>query len=780
MKYLLLILVLLSHTFAFEVSIKSGKTNSQSYSILNLSSSQIAFECNENLNEFMKIISIECDVERGFVDDIDDIKHPLINLSFDKQRDSFKLIVTSSVNMKLYATSKPFYEEKVLNYFEKHRSHNWSIIIFDKELPFLTSLNQSGLNFPIPRDFETLPSVGPVDINSLPVSKATTLDVEYYVKLEKTFGKEDYEESLRIARELIQKYPNSIFYSDFLRYEMKSLQMLGMEENFDDIARIGKNFIRNYTSDEYLAEVLLIMAKTYSATGFLSDANYFFDRLINEHKNTYFGDLGRIAFGLHRYKNDDQQGGIDTILDTFYNTKHLKVATVAADELAQIYLDSQPNEAVKYLQTIWDNNKEFLLHDREKLHSYANKISNHEQGWQLALKMYEALGKLYDRNIHDEFSEVIYKIALMNDKLKNYEDAYENYEFYVNNFAYGEYAPDAYEALDMLLIKQDSQNIDEKLTKLDALIEKNPKENIGKEAIVAKLKVLNGEGMFVDSIQMYPQVQKLEQKYLEEANKYLNSAFEQHIVTLLNSQSCNEIDILIRQYELDLNYEQYDNKKLFDCYFEVARYESAKAIVNKNIEDEDIDERVYWMCQLAKVNMKQREYAIAKDIYNDIFALNKQDLCKDIYLNLFATQKHSNDVNAMIKSVQEIEKKESNVKLLQLYKDIIEAAQDKDIKKIYVKKLLDKQKELNLLLYSPWIELQAATHMQSSQELINDLNASLNIANNEQKARIYFEIGNSSVDLNNAQEAIDAYEKCMNIDSMWKSLCEDAISLIQE
>jgi hypothetical protein len=778
MKILWTIFLLCTFASAFDISIKSGKVEGKSYSIASLDSSEIPFICKENLDPYMKVVSITCSVERSFHDDIDDIKHPMLNMAFEKERDSFILTVTSQKNIKLFQDAPAFYEKPRLEYFNKTHSKHWTIVAYEEELPFLTQAKANGLNFPVPVDFENYPYIGPVDINSLPVVASSSADIEYYVRLEKTFDKGDYEESLRLAKELQEQFPSSIFMSDFIRYEMKSLFQLGSDKHFDSIVRIGKAYIRNFTSDEYLPEVLLLMAKTYSQTGFLSDSNYFFDRLINEHKNNLYGDLGKIAFGLHRYKNDDIQGGIETILDTFYNTKFLTVATKAAEELAKIYFATDIKESIKYLQVIWDNNKEYLTDQREVLYEYADKAASDESGWQLALSMYEALATLYDKNLHDEYSQIIYKIALMNDNLKNYEVAYKMYQRYLDDFSFAQYAQDAQDALNMLLVKQDSQNIDEKLANLDALIENNFNENVGQEALVAKMQILNDEGLFSQTIALHEKAQSLQEKYFTQANALLDTAFNTYLGALLEGGNCSEIDALIRRYDLTLDVNKFDHGKLFDCYFQTARYENAKSIAQQYLNDENLQTRAAWLCKIAQINLVKKEYAIAKDIYEDIFALNAQNTCESIYQNLFSAQKYTQDTQGMLASVQEIEKSVQGARLLPFYKDIVDASEDKEIKKIYLQKMLDLQQSLALNTYSPWLELQASSHFEPSLELARLLENAITSADTTQQARIFFEIGNIYSDLQTVDAAVENYDRCIAIDSMWKSLCEDAKGLV--
>jgi len=218
--------------------------------------------------------------------------------------------------------------------------------------------------------------------------------------------------------------------------------------------------------------------------------------------------------------------------------------------------------------------------------------------------------------------------------------------------------------------------------------------------------------------------------------------------------------------------------KLFECYFESARFQSAKELAEANIAADSIEERVYWLCSSAKVNIALREFAIAKDIYDDIYALNMQDNCPNIDYNLFEIYKQFNDVEGMIDTIGRIEAFDQGSGLLELYREIIQKSDDENVKKVYITRMLQNQRSLNLNTYSPWLELQAARYLEASQDLIDLLEKSLEIAQGEQRARVFFEIGNANAKLNNNDAAIQAYEECMEIDSMWRSICKDSKELL--
>ncbi|MGM0623313.1 MAG: tetratricopeptide repeat protein [Campylobacterota bacterium] len=768
--------------YAFELSVKSAKADNQNYSILNLQSQEFAFTCTEDIDEFMNVKRITCSVPRGYHEQLNEVKHPMFQLDFQKTKVNFDLHITSNYKLKLFATSKPFYKQQQLQYFDKNSSKNWTVIAYEKDIPFITVQKTEGMNFPIPRDFDSLPAVGAVDINSLPVTKSAKGDIDQYLRLEETFQNQDYEEALKIARQLQQQYTDSIFMSDFIRYEIKSMAKLGTEEHFDDIVNLSKQFIRNFSSDEFLTEVLLITAKTYAKTGFGDDAKYFYERLIKEHSGSYFGDLGAISYGEYIYDGGDKDAGIDMILDIFYSTKDLEVATIAADTLAQLYIDEKNTaDAKRYIKTIWDNNPNYLEDKREKKLEYADAMAQEGGDLEVALQIYQNLLENMNKLEDDGYEDVLYKIATTYEKLQEYAKAYEAYERYLSQYSYGLYEEQANEALDMLLLKQEGVGTQEQLEQLDSLIEGQLDKSVGQKAVVAKLELLYDQNEYAKALEMDPLLSELADADLTKAKEIMQKVFDAHLQKLLQEQNCVAFDSVLQEYEYEIDAQKFDNVALFDCYMNAARFEEAKAIAQANSSSGDTTQRAQWLCRLAKVNMRQNEYGIAKDILQDVIALGAAQACEEFYYDLFEVNKQLQHSEGMIEAVESVEQEyEKDAMLLQLYRDLIAAVADTQIKSIYIKRMLALQEQLDTKLYSPWIELQGARYLESSQELAQQLQDALDASSGEDKARLYFELGNTYSELEEDEKALESYDGCIAIESMWQNLCEDAKTFIEQ
>lgn len=780
MRFILLFWLTFSYLLAFDLSIKSGKSGSNAYAIVNLSSDEFEFTCEEIIDQYMEIVAIECYFPRGFYDNIEDLTHHMLSLSFDKQRTEFTLQITTEHSLNLFATSKPFYEQNQLEFFDKDKSDQWVVIVYQETLPFITQRVRPGMNFPIPRDFNSLPSVGAVDVDSKPVTQTPSADVDNFIRLQERYDRGDYAEARIMAKELISEFEYSIFLSDFIRYKIKSMQQISVDEYFDEIIDYGMVYIRNFTSDEYLPQVLLIMAKAYAQVGFLSDANYFFDRLVDEHGGSYYGDLASIEYGLYRDRRGDRDIAIETILDTFYDTKYLEVASKAADELANIHLDNRESDkALPYIDTIWTNNKNYFSQKLDKQIEYANRLSQIAQGYALALQMYKDALERLDRHEDPEYEEVLYSIALMHDKMDDFAKAYDAYERYLEEFPNGDYDQEALDALDLLLLKLDGDDIDEQLEVLNDLIDKHGNRGVGQQAVVAKLKLLLDHERYEQATKLHSQIKDLDGSSYDQGMEYMQKVFDEYITYLLQTRECLGFGGLIERFDLEIDMSEHDNIDLFNCYYQIRQLDLAKEVAQNNLDQESMQMRASWLCNLAKVELAMGNYAIAKDIYDDVITMGMQQRCLEIDYNLFEINKRLNNVDEMMQALDRIDEYEDGPRILELYRDMIQATDDDGVKRVYIQRMLQAQEDLNVQTYSPWIELQASRVMQSSQDLAQKLMNVIDYATQQEQARIYFVLGDIYTDLDDIDQAMGMYEECMQIESMWQSLCEDAMGLLQ-
>ncbi len=781
MRTVFLFSLVITTLFSFEINIRSGKEANQQYSILHVKSEEFKFVCSENSDEFMRVQSIRCEVPRGFRENLQDIKHPMMHLDFEKTRVNFTLTVTSDYKLKLFPISPPFYKKNRAEYFGVEKSLHWIVVAYKKELPFLQEKQSSGLRFPIPTDFETLPAVGPVDINSLPVAAQTSRDVKQFVRLEQMYKNAEYENASKLAADLMDRYQNSIFMSDFMRYRMKALQAQGIEGNFDTIINLGKRFIRNFTSDEYLPEILLIMANTYAKTGFLSDANYFFDRLINEYEGNYFRDMGRIDYADMRQSNGDDEEAIKILRDVFYSTTFPEAASRAADHLGELFLnDKVYDKAVFYYQKIWDNNRAYLLDNQNKLHEIATRLAQSPEGLDLAIAMNKKLLEGL-RKIQDELHEpVMYEIALWLDEAKRYDEAFGAYERYIKEYPFGEYSEEVKEKLDMLFVKQDDGNVTQKLGNLDEMIEKYRGEDIGNKALLAKLQVLYDDGKYAEVIAQYDAVQAMGSERREQGMAVIQKALQKQAIAAIGEQNCGEFASLQSDYGVDINTSAAGRRDLFECYVSLARYEQARQIADEQIARGDVQERIAWLCALADVHVKLGKFALAKVTYDDILALDGDPDCPEIDKKRFNVAAQLQDGALMLELLPKLEQRYAGrAYLLEAYKKMVETAEDSTVKRVYIDKMLQLQKQLDLRLYSPWVELQAVKYLEDKQRLLPLLQKALEMElETVQRARLHYELGNIYQSMGENEKSRQSYERCMEDESMWKSICRDAQTLL--
>ena len=57
-------------------------------------------------------------------------------------------------------------------------------------------------------------------------------------------------------------------------------------QRYEEIVELSKVFLREYSANDNIAEVLSIISRAYAKLGQSANADYFFDRLFDEHEDS--------------------------------------------------------------------------------------------------------------------------------------------------------------------------------------------------------------------------------------------------------------------------------------------------------------------------------------------------------------------------------------------------------------------------------------------------------------------------------------------------------------
>ena len=110
-----------------------------------------------------------------------------------------------------------------------------------------------------------------------------------------------------------------------------------------------------------MAEVLVDIAHSYSKVAMYTDADYFFDRLFDEHAESDFAHWGMIYKGEQFESSGYGSKAVAFYEKALYEAKERTIAATAAYHLIQYYLDmGQAKKAAEYAEMILGGNRSFF------------------------------------------------------------------------------------------------------------------------------------------------------------------------------------------------------------------------------------------------------------------------------------------------------------------------------------------------------------------------------------------------------------------------------------
>lgn len=721
---------------------------------------------------------------------LEPIKSEFFHIDFKVGKGQFLLVVTPKRASLIHALPPVIYENPILPVKPLKFSKHWVVIGYQgSQPPYLEKRerHESALTFPLELSRYAIPTVGAVDINGEPVFMKKNRDIEKFMAVKEAFKEKKYKKAYDIANEALQLYPDSIFASDFLRYKIKALVADNMKENADEVIKLGKYFIKRYSADEYLPEVLLLLARVYSASGLVSDANYFFNRLIEEHKGSKFANLGLIYLGDQLYINGKVKEATKLYLDAYYNAKHIDVASLAAYKLGIRYLDrGKTKEALKYLEKLWQKNPEFLLQDIEDAHEVAKQLAA-RQAYDLAIAINKAL---LDRlkKLDSLYEEALFEIAEWYDEKGDAKQAIAWYEKYLDAFSYGVYSDKARKNLDELFVVGNEANASEALEKYDVLMREYRNTPIADKAMAAKVKLLVSQKRYAEALSLSDELEKIaDAKAKELAQKALQEAAWKTFEVAVEAKECQKAITMVEKYGVKPP-EKYD-AFLYRCYTLYAEYRKAMAIVGHHLNAKTASERATWLCRAVDTLIGLEEYAKALDAANDLRALVKSPLktCPSLEWRevkaLHETGKYAEEmkkIKAMAKRYGE------DMRMAEVYRMGYEAAKKAhdEYQQIWMlKRLTALQNRHKSHPYSPWAEFELIRLLKEEKSYIEALKVAESMERlalkGENAARWRYEMALLYRLTGRKKEARESFSACaaMKEGGAWRKLCQEALTL---
>jgi len=637
----------------------------------------------------------------------------------------------------------------------------WVIVAYKNKPPFLSNKPIKGLKFPVKTTTDFY--LKAIDINGNPIDYNTqTADVRMYFKLLKMYKKGNL--SISDCDDFIKTYPKSLFVPDVMFLKLKLME----EEQDEDIVNVANEWLKNYSFNEHLPEVLLILAKAYANNGMIEDATYMYERLFTEYENTKYAYEGMIYLADELYSAGDNKRAFELYKQAFENTKDIEVASLAAYRLAQRYLsEGNIKESLKYYNKLFKANKQFILKDKENAYNLAKQLASHN-AYTLAIKIGQEIFKTLKNKDDDLYEPLLYRLAKWSYEKNDYALAQKYIEKYIDEFPFGDHIDEIKKLKDKLLFDTKDKNETELLQKLDDIIKKYKNTDLATKAKEKKAEILYKEKKYKQFLNLV--------KELKDFNKtMIKNGAKQLVIKDLKDKNCVEGMQYYKEYNITLP-KKYDDE-LFYCAYKVRDFDIASVVCNKYLLG---PQTLKWLKNKAKVFEATHNYEKLALIIEDICNLQKHKNCYEWKYKQFFAYYKLNKPKEFLKIASQIPF--NHIKNIDIYMKVVLYATKKHdnlLAYTYAKKIIKLQKMYNTYIQSPYIDFvfaNVATKLHKKQEAIKDLEflVTLKNINDSDKARAYYLLSS----LTGKSKYL---KKCIKLkDSTWKSLCKDSLEVLSE
>ncbi len=660
----------------------------------------------------------------------------------------------------IFAKRDNLYNNPLISLNQLKKAKKW-IIIANKET-FLMKKKITGLDFYFhnsPRIF-----IGAVDENQNPINiNDQAPDVIKYFNILKKF-KKGKDVSIDIDN-FVNNYPNSVFLSDVLYMKMV---LLFNNNDFEDVVSIGKKWIKKFSYDEKLPKVLLLMARAYSNMGFLSNASYFFNRIITEYPNTKESELAMIYLADQLYSTGDFKKAMKLYENVLFSTNDINIASLAAIRIASRYMDKGNfKKAYEYYKKIYKANKKFLLKNKQKAYNLAKLLANHQM-YSLAIDIGgDLLKKL--KKFNSLYEPLLYHLALWSYQNKEYKKAIKYINLYLKLFPYGDYSDQLTSLRDKVLFNLPDNNLTKALNNINRILKEYKGSAIYIKALIKKAEILYKLKKYDEILKMENDLENISKTIWPEKNKFLLKVKKEYAVWLLKNKKCLKADEIINKYHLSLD-KKYDGD-IYKCAIKALDYNLASIVCNKYLDSPNDKIFVKWMKRKIEALRGLNDNKDLIDAIDDLCQVYKK--CYKYKLYKFFALWQLKKYDEALKIANNL--KEKKIKNTDVYINIIRWALKNNnnlLAAMYAKKIIDLQNYFKAYPYSPFADFVFAKYTDNKKEAINVLKNLLKRVKGEDKARALFMLANLTKNKKYLNECLKVKNS-----TLWKGLCKDALSI---
>lgn len=772
------------NTFALDISMDSAKDDFSSYSILKLTDSK-KFMCQKIKDDFMVTTEVVCAFSKRPLSDIKSLQNEFFRMHTFIKEDTFFISIKPIYKIKLIADIFDLSVENSVYQVDVSMSNRWTVIGYKEKLPLINNKPKPdiSLNLPFFMDKDKLPYVGSLDIKGNPVHIKKVGDVKDYLKVKRYYKEGRYELCMSVVEDILNEYPNTLFKAELIYYKIKLFQKL---KDYDNVISNAKIYLREYSSNENIPEVLAYTAEAYAQIGMSTDADYFFDRLFSEHKTSVYTEWGYIFKGDMLAIGGGMSQALKFYKKALYRTKDIDVAATAAFRIAKLRQETSLSDSAKYIDKIIEA-KPSYFHEKERESKIMMRNFADEEYYETAAKIAGALLDAIDYT-YDEYEILLAEKALWLAKTEDKEKALEVINKYIKEFPDGEFITKIDIAKDELFFEVKDTNTAHRLNEYNKLIETYANDTIGNRAIYKKAKLLLKEGMFSQVLEIQDELPELDESKYADTEEIIHQAAIGVMKNALKENECHEVLVMSNDYNVTLSDEWDDG--VYECAMSGGDYSLAKNIALKNFKSQNLEHRKKWLFRYVKVDFSTGNYSDVIDASKDLIRLIEEDKdspYNEVYRYLFDTYDRLEKQDEMIQIMLKIEELFGlNYKDIERYVSVMSIGSERKDDNIVIKygtKVMSIQKSSNSSAQSPYVEFtlyQSYTNKEDynkALEIIESLD-SIELQKSDRARQKYLK----GVVLNKLwrdEEAREAYSEAIaaDPDSAWAKLATTAKSI---
>ncbi len=775
---------------ALEITLEGAKQNHQKFSILHIKDKD-KFLCQSQKNEFDVTTKIICAFTKKPSQKIKDIKNNFFDINTKINNKTFFIIIKPFQKMKLIPIVFDLKQDDTTYTSNIKLAKHWMMIGYIEKVPFEKKQEYSpqAINFPITIDEDLLPYVGGLDIDGKPVEVKQVQDVTEYLQIKKLYENKKYELCYDLLEETLAQYPHTLFRQELYYYKIK-LQI--QNKDYEGVVALGKTYLQDYSSNNNMAEVLSLIAKAYAKLGQASDADYFFERLFSEYKESKYAQWGYIYKAEMLEANGDSNRALGYFEKALKSTNDLDVAAMAAFQIARYQINYGNHvKAAAYIAKILKAKPSFFKSQYD-ISREVMKQFEQEGDYLTAASIAKVLLVGLDQYQDDDAEILLKDEGLWLAKTDKKHEALKVLNKYLKEFEGGSYEHEVEVAKDSLFFDVDTDsNVSAKLAKLDSLEQTYQGDSIGDRAIYEKAKLLLQNAKYRELLKFKSKILELDKKKYSDTATLVHDAAVGLMKQSLKDNECAQVLSTSNEYNITLS-DKWDDG-VYKCSMKGADYALARATAQKNLKSLNLEHRKKWLYRYIKIDFATGNYSDVIEASKELKELiqdDKNSKYLDVYRIIFDTYQRLEQDNNMLKTIVNLQKIFGlDYKDIQRYIAVMNVGikmNDDNIVIKYASDVIKLQRKYKTYTQSPFVEFSIfeAYMRKENYNKALDIMRSLSMLqlSIKNKARQQYLLGSVYTKLWRDKDAIKAFQEVMKLapSSSWATLAKDAKAIVEQ